>query len=357
MTRWRIIVIASLLLAGCAQWSASASDSAVDALRDPTTTTTTVAASPTSTAASSSTTCKDGHDRLQTYAPLSPLPSPAELKQHATGKLRDILDRGTLVAGVDENTLLLGYRNPSTNALEGFEIDLIRAIATALFGSDQGTVQFKTVTTEQKVSFVAKGKVDLTVSAVSITCKRRDGDSKTPGVEFSAPYFHTAQKMMVRASSDIQKLADLDGKTVCVTSGSTSRDVLAQYELKVTEDVVATRTECLADLQAGKTDAIFTHETFLWGFQAQDPDTTVLSNELSQQYYGVTISKDDDDVDLVRFVNAVIQTQRAGQGDRPSQLQLSYDRWFKQCALCAPIAGVVPAAVPIPEPDYGRPVP
>ncbi|HEX9260101.1 MAG TPA: glutamate ABC transporter substrate-binding protein [Acidimicrobiales bacterium] len=330
--------------AGCARWSNDVSGSAVEALRDPTTT----SAAPTATAPGTTTTTAAGSvcdelDKATTFPPLDPMPTPAQLKASATGSLRRIVDRGYLVAGVDENTLLLGYRDPLTGVLEGYEIDLLHAISTALFGRP-GNIQFKTVTTAQKVDLVAAGEVDLTVSAVSITCGRRTGKQ---GVEFSAPYFQTTQRVMVRDSSTIRSLADLDGKWVCVTRGSTSLGVIKEQAPDVKPYVVDTRTECLAALQTGRADAIFTHETFLWGFQVQDRDTRILPDALSEQLYGVAVNKSD--VDLVRFVNGVIEKQRTGGG-----FQKAYDRQFKDCDLCAPIADKVPDAVPVPDPDFSR---
>ena len=52
--------------------------------------------------------------------------------------LQRIRDRGYLVAGVAADTYLLGSRNPFTGQIEGFDIDMVNAIAETIFG-DEGS--------------------------------------------------------------------------------------------------------------------------------------------------------------------------------------------------------------------------
>ena len=50
--------------------------------------------------------------------------------------------RGYLIAGVDQSTYHFGFLNPLTGQIEGFDIDMIRAVAKAIFGDpEQGAVQ------------------------------------------------------------------------------------------------------------------------------------------------------------------------------------------------------------------------
>ena len=122
------------------------------------------------------------------------------------------------MVGVDENTLLLSARDPKTGEITGLEIDLARAIAAAI-GPDV-EVELKPVVTENKTSVVKDGTVDLTVSAVSMTCDR------LKDVLFTSEYFTTDQKFLVRANSDIRHASDLAGRKVCMTTKSSSVDVL-----------------------------------------------------------------------------------------------------------------------------------
>jgi polar amino acid transport system substrate-binding protein len=184
------------------------------------------------------------------------------------------------------------------------------------------------VTTAEKVDVVEDGTVDLTASAVSMTCDRWQR------VSFSTAYYQTAQQAMVRDDAPIAVINDLAGRRVCVTRDSTSGGVITDAVPSVVLVPVETRTDCLVELQDGDADAIFTHRTFLLGFAQQDPHTRIIPDELSQQFYGIAVAHEHED--LVRFVNGVL------------------DRMRRDGSLAALAAVWLGAAntTPIPEPNY-----
>src|SRR4051812_39661203 len=119
-----LIVVATCV--GCSSWSNRASHVSGDALRSD-------SASSTSTTEALRTDeveepCDDNNVASLTKS-FPPADGPA------TGPTIDkIKNRGALIVGVDETTLLLSYRDPGSSDLEGFEIDLARAIARDLLG-------------------------------------------------------------------------------------------------------------------------------------------------------------------------------------------------------------------------------
>ena len=117
---------------------------------------------------------------------------------------------------------------------------------------------------------------------------------------------------------------------------STSLDRLRQYGgvVPVPSD---SHTGCLVQFQQGKVDAITGDDTVLAGLAAQDPYARVVGRAFSAEPYGVGINQDN--VDLVRFVNGVLQQMRTD-----GRLARSYDRWLR------------PALGPLtlPTPVYGR---
>ncbi len=64
--------------------------------------------------------------------------------------MRKIQDRGRLVAGVSADTYLLGARNPLTGKIEGFDIDMVKAVAKAIFG-DESAYQLKVITAAERI--------------------------------------------------------------------------------------------------------------------------------------------------------------------------------------------------------------
>ena len=248
------------------------------------------------------------------------------------------------MVGVDDNTLMLSARDATTKEPRGFEVDLAEELGRRLGVG----VRFKIVTTATKTDAVEAGEVDITISAVSITCQRWEQ------VAFTAPYFTARQRVMVRDDSDITAIADLDGRKVCVTTGSTSLGVITSIAPKAERYPVRTRSQCLAALQQGDADAIFTHETFLWGFQLQDPHTRILPDDpatpSAPQYYGIAVRKDR--VDLVRAINTVL-----ADPTMQSTLEGFYDERFLQCDGCDALDPAPPPHLPMPPPNYGRELP
>ena len=238
-------------------------------------------------------------DPTASLRPREAMPPPGDMP--AGSFMREIQDRGRLVVGVDENTLFFGARNPTTGELEGFEVDLLREIARAITG-DPDAITFKTVVTSQKVPFVQDGSVDTTASLVSMTCERwRD-------VAFSSEYYEAYHQLLVPRGSSIRGVDDLARRRVCVTSGSTSIDLLREVAPKSKPYIVEARTDCLVALQDASADAVLSHDTVLYGLHEQDPDTEILPERIAVQPYGMPIAKGHPE--FVRFVNALLERMR-----------------------------------------------
>jgi polar amino acid transport system substrate-binding protein len=219
--------------------------------------------------------------------------------------MRTIQERGRLIAGVDQTTLLFGYRDPGTGAIQGFDIDMLREVARAIFGSPDA-IEFKAVTSAQRIPLAKDGTVDIVASLVTMNCARWQD------VAFSSVYYLAHQEVLVRSGSGITGVADLDGKKVCATTGSTSIDNIQKIAPKAMPFAVPTRADCLVALQAGRVDAISTDDTILDGLHAQDPTTELLPQQLTDEPYGMAMSQGHPE--LVRFVNAVLdQIRRNGR--------------------------------------------
>ncbi len=67
-----------------------------------------------------------------------------------------IRERGRLVAGVSADTYLLGSRNPFSGRIEGFDIDLVKAVTKAIFG-DENAYQLKVITAAQRIPALQQG--------------------------------------------------------------------------------------------------------------------------------------------------------------------------------------------------------
>ena len=230
--------------------------------------------------------------------------------------------RGYLVAGVDQSTYHFGFLNPLNGQIEGFDIDMIRAVATAIFGdASSAHLHLKAISDDQRIPDVTSGAVDIVAHTMTITCDR------LKDVDFSSVYFDAHQRVLVLKNSPVQDLAGLRGQKVCATKGSDSLGPIAAA--KAVPVAVTYWTDCLVLLQQGDVAAISTDDTILDGLAAQDPWTKLIGPRLTDEPYGLAISKQHPD--FVRFVNAVLQQLRTN-----GQWAASYARWQLGTPVPAP---------------------
>jgi len=234
--------------------------------------------------------------------PPAALPAPGHMP--AGSWMATIQSRGYLIAGVDQNTYLWGYRDPTTGHFTGFDIDMLRQISQAIFGSPDRII-YKAIPNKERVSAVMSGKVDIVAETMTINAER------DRCVDFSTVYFEAGQQILVPTNSSITGPRDLGEKRVCATDGSTSLENLVgpMVATGVVAWAVPNETDCLVMLQQGQVDAISTDNTILQGLKDQDPNTWIVGSPFSSEPYGMAISKDHPD--FTSFVNGVLANERA----------------------------------------------
>jgi polar amino acid transport system substrate-binding protein len=242
----------------------------------------------------------------QTCDPLASLRPPATLPaaraMPAGSTMARIFANGRLVVGVSQNTYLFGYRDPASGQIVGFDIDIAREIARAIFG-DPDRVQLKAITSAQRIPFVNDGQVDIVAETMTINCARWQQ------VAFSTDYFDAGQRILVTRGSPVRGPQDLGGKKVCAAAGSTSIQNIAGLAAHPVAVSVNDWTDCLVMLQQGQVDAVSTDDTILIGLAKQDPHTVVVGDKFTREPYGLAIRNTSPD--FVRFVNGVLDRMRA----------------------------------------------
>ncbi|KDN82759.1 glutamate ABC transporter substrate-binding protein [Kitasatospora cheerisanensis] len=238
-------------------------------------------------------------------------------RQSAGAKIAKIRERGTLVVGVDQNSYHWGFRNPQTGRIEGFDIDLAHAIAKSVLG-DPDKVTLKTVPTARRVEAVKNGEVDLITRTMSITCERKKE------IAFSVPYFRVAQRVVAPKAAHARTLDEaLKGKRACVAQTSSSEAELKRNP-HGTVSVVAleNQLDCLVRMQLGEVEATLTDSELAAAQVAQDPMVELVGEPFLPAFMGVAMNQND--TDLIAWVNQVLADWRSGGGWRAS-----YDTWLR----------------------------
>jgi polar amino acid transport system substrate-binding protein len=280
--------------------------------------------------------CADGKDPLASYAPDGNTPAPGGAMPAGTF-MAEIKARGRLIAGISADSYNLGYRDPLSGQIQGFDIDMIKAVAKGIFpdaDTNPKRIELRVISSPARIPSLrdTKNPVDIVARNMTINCDRWND------IAFSAEYYRSGQKTLVQSDSTAKSTADLSGQTICAPAGSTSLDNLKKENPKVKAVTADTDTGCLVMFQQGKAQGISGDDTVLAGDVAQDPYAKVLPQRFSDEPYGLGIALQHPD--FVKFVNVVLQQMKDD-----GRWKTSYDRWFKEA--------LGPAPVP-PKPIYGR---
>jgi polar amino acid transport system substrate-binding protein len=282
--------------------------------------------------------CADGKDPLASYAPDAATPAPGGAMP-ADSWMAEIKKRKRLIAGVSADSLNLGSRNPLSGQIEGFDIDMINAVADAIFGKpapgQPHQVELRVISSPGRIPALLdpKNPVDIVARNMTINCDRWNQ------IAFSAEYYRSGQKTLVERDSPAKSVDDLSGQTICAPARSTSLDNLKRKNPKVKPITADSDTGCLVLFQQGKAQGISGDDTVLAGDAAQDPYARVIPNErFSEEPYGLGISLNHPE--FVRFVNVVLQQMKD-----TGAWKISYDNWLSDALGEAPVP---------PKPIYGR---
>lgn len=212
--------------------------------------------------------------------------------QFAAGTtMATIQARGKMVLGTKFDQPLFGLKNPTNNAVEGFDVEIGKIIAKAIFGADGASkIEYQEATSKVREDVVKDGKVDLVIATYTIN------DTRKQIIDFAGPYYVAGQDIMVKkANTTIAGVESLAGKKVCTVQGSTSlTNVQAkapQADVSITFDKYSLCVEALKD---GRVEAVTTDNIILLGFINDDPTNLKLVNKpFTTEPYGIGVKKGD----------------------------------------------------------------
>jgi aspartate/glutamate/glutamine transport system substrate-binding protein len=230
--------------------------------------------------------------------------------------LAQIKEDKKIVFGVKHDTRLFGLKNPSTGAVEGFDIDLSNALAEEMFGKDVKP-EFVEVTSKTRVGLLNNGKVDAVVATMTITEERKKE------VDFTDVYFDAGQSLLVKKGSKIKSIEDLKkGTTVLAVKGSTSSINIREKAPETTVLEFENYAEAFTALKAGKGDALTTDDSILYGMAEEDPSFELVGGTFTEEPYGIAVKKGNKE--LVDELNKALK----GLKDSGKYDEIK-DKWIK----------------------------
>ena len=221
-----------------------------------------------------------------------------------------IQERGEIRLGVKFDVPPFGFKNPQSNQVEGFDVDMGKFIAEEL-GVEP---KFVEAISDNRIPFLKRGTVDLILSTMTINAER---DKE---IDFSEPYYIAEGRILVPKGSDIKGIDDLAGRNVCTALGSTYEETLRERAPKAKLKLVDTYSECLELLQNEAVDAVSTDDVILTGMIIQDDNLEMVGEQLTTEPYGAGLK--EGDAEWQRFVNEVMK-----KVEEDGRWEETYQKW------------------------------
>lgn len=274
--------------------------------------------------------------------------TPSAVMTATTGPAADtslaaIKQRGRLIAGVKYDVRIFGYLNPETNQVEGFDVDLAKAVAKRIFG-DESKIEFQVAVSANRIPYLNEGKVDVIFSTMTAN------EDRAKQIEFSDTYYVAGQSLLVPVNSAIASVKDLAGKTVGTASGSTSEKNIRGFAPEAKIELFSTYGEAVQAMDAGRVDAVTTDDIILLGFARDAPDKfKVVGGQFTQEPYAAGVKKGN--TELLAEVNGAIRELISS-----GQYATLYKKWIGTDPTGTPpqdwrdvvkSAPVIPTAMPV----------
>jgi len=230
------------------------------------------------------------------------------LRDGVAETLQDVKARGKLIVGVKTDYPPLGFLDKK-GIHKGFDIDIAKALSKELFGN-KNPVEFVSVTSENRIPLLTSGKIDLIAATLTIT------EQREKEVDFSNPYFITAQTILVRVDSKITKYQDLAGKRVATIRGSTGDIAIGELVPDANRVQFERNSEALQALKERRVEAFVQDFVLLFSLLQKNRGLkTAGLKPFRPGRYGLAVRKGDQE--WLDFINATLtRMKETGEYDK-----------------------------------------
>lgn len=240
--------------------------------------------------------------------------------------LKKIKDTGTITLGVRESSGALSY-TLGDGKFVGFHTEMAEHISADLrkkLGLSALTIKYQPVTSQNRIPLIENGTVDLECGSTTNNAARQKQ------VSFAVTTYVEEVRIAVKANSGITGIAQLNGKSVATTTGTTSVQLLRKHEKATGVDFKEVFGKDHADsfllLESGRADAFVMDGQILAGSIAKSKnpaDYKIVGEVLNVEPIACMLAKDD-----APFKAAVDDSIKAMM--KSGELAKLYDKWFLQ---------------------------
>jgi general L-amino acid transport system substrate-binding protein len=242
--------------------------------------------------------------------------------------LKTVKDRGTLSCGVTSG--LPGFSAPDDKGnWTGLDVDLCRAIAAAVL-NDPSKIKFVPLSAKDRFTALQSGEIDVLSRNTTWTLSR---DTQL-GLNFAGVNYYDGQGFLIKKSLNVASALKLDSASVCVQTGTTTEQNLADYfkanKIKYEVIAFATADETIKAYEAGRCDVFTSDVSQLYAQRLKLPkpdEHAVLPEVISKEPLGPVVRHGDDQwLDIVKWAHfAMLNTEEFGINQKNVDQMLKSD--------------------------------
>jgi glutamate/aspartate transport system substrate-binding protein len=244
--------------------------------------------------------------------------------QELTGTLKKIKDTNTIVVGHRESSIPFSYYDDKQQVV-GYAMDLCGKVVDAVkkqLNLPNLQVKLNPVTSQTRIPLMTNGTIDMECGSTTNSIERQKQ------VAFGVAYYVTEIRMVTKANSGIKSLADLNGKAVVTTTGTTSDRLIREHEKGQHIDVKniygKDHAESFLMVETDRAAAFVMDDILLAGLvaNAKNPkDYVIVGETLRVEPYGVMMRKDD--APFKKLVDDTLTgLMKSGEAEK------LYNKWF-----------------------------
>ncbi len=209
--------------------------------------------------------------------------------------LETVKERGAVQCGVSDG--LPGFSaTDSDGRWQGIDADFCRAVAAAVLG-DAEKVNFVSLTATERFTALQSGEIDVLSRNTTWTLTR----DASLGLNFAGVTYYDGQGFLVKKDLGVSSALELDGASVCISSGTTTELNLADYfrfkGMSYEPVLYDTADQTAQGFEAGRCDILTSDQSQLYALRLQlsDPDgAMVLPEVISKEPLGPVVRQGDD---------------------------------------------------------------
>ena len=242
-----------------------------------------------------------------------------------SGTLKKIKETGTISLGVRDSSVPFSFLD-NNQVYQGFSLDLCGKIVAAVqkeLGLPKLAVKLNPVTSATRIPLIANGTIDLECGSTTNNAERQKQ------VAFAPTMFLTATRLLSKKSSNIVTFADLKGKTLVSTSGTTNIKELIELNAKQNLGIniipAKDHAEAFLMVETGRAAAFGMDDILLAALAANAKapgDYSITKDALTPQPYAVLMRRDD--AAFKKVVDAAVSALYTS-----GEINRLYSKWFQ----------------------------